>query len=68
MKIDFHAHAYPEPFLVEVARLYPGEIVLREGPGGRLAAVAVGYGNSLPGWDIGARLAAMGTARRSPGG
>ncbi|MGH7836239.1 MAG: amidohydrolase family protein, partial [Candidatus Binataceae bacterium] len=55
MKIDFHAHAFPAEFFIELARFYPGIIELKRDPEGQL--IAVWANTPLPAWDHGARLA-----------
>ena len=57
MKIDFHAHAFPEAFFRKLKEYYPDEVVLREDPQGRLVAVWVG--TPLPAWDHGQRIEDM---------
>ena len=54
MKIDFHAHAFPEAFLRKVHEYYPGAVVLQQDAHGRLIGVSGGI--PWPAWDHGQRL------------
>ena len=60
MKIDFHAHAFPQEFFLKLKEYYPNEVVLREGTRGKL--VAVWAGTPLPAWDHGQRVEEMSKA------
>ena len=42
MKIDFHAHAFPEAFLCKLHEYYPGAVVLRHDAHGHLIGVSGG--------------------------
>jgi len=57
MKIDFHAHAFPQEFFLKLKEYYPDEVILREDQRGRL--VAVWAGTPLPAWDHSQRVEAM---------
>lgn len=60
MKIDFHAHAFPQEFFLKLKEYYPAEVVLREDARGRL--VAVWAGTPIPAWDHGQRVEDMNAA------
>jgi aminocarboxymuconate-semialdehyde decarboxylase len=57
MKIDFHAHAFPQAFFLKLGAYYPDEVVLREDANGQLTALWVG--TPLPAWDHEQRLQDM---------
>lgn len=57
MKIDFHAHAFPEAFFRKIKEYYPNEVVLSEDAHGYLLGTWVG--TPLPAWDHGQRLEDM---------
>jgi len=54
MKIDFHAHAFPEAFFLKLQEYYPDEVVLRHDAQGHLIGFWVG--TPLPAWDHGQRI------------
>jgi aminocarboxymuconate-semialdehyde decarboxylase len=54
MKIDFHAHAFPEAFFLKLKDYYPGEVALQQDAQGRL--IGVWAGTPLPAWDHGRRI------------
>ena len=54
MKIDFHAHAFPEAFLRQLHTSYPDTVVLRHDAHGHLIGVSGGI--PWPAWDHGQRL------------
>jgi predicted TIM-barrel fold metal-dependent hydrolase len=54
MKIDFHAHAFPEAFLRKVHDYYPGAVVLQQDARGHLIGVSGGI--PWPAWDHAQRL------------
>jgi hypothetical protein len=49
MKIDFHAHGFPEAFFRKVEEYYPDEVVLRHDTHGKL--LGIWEGTPLPAWD-----------------
>jgi predicted TIM-barrel fold metal-dependent hydrolase len=57
MKIDFHAHAFPEAFFLKLKEYYPDEVELRENARGRV--IAQWAGTPLPAWDHGQRIEDM---------
>lgn len=57
MKIDFHAHAFPEAFFRKIKEYYPNEVVLSEDAHGHLIGTWVG--TPLPAWDHGQRIEDM---------
>ncbi len=57
MKIDFHAHAFPEAFFRKIKAYYPNEVVLSEDAHGHLIGTWVG--TPLPAWDHGQRIEDM---------
>jgi aminocarboxymuconate-semialdehyde decarboxylase len=54
MKIDFHAHGFPEAFFRKVEEYYPDEVVLRHDTHGRL--LGIWAGTPIPVWDHQQRL------------
>src|SRR6266436_6133408 len=54
MKIDFHAHAFPEAFLRKLHEYYPGAVVLQHDAHGHLIGVSGGI--PWPAWDHDQRL------------
>ena len=54
MKIDFHAHAFPEAFFRKLKEYYPDEVVLQHDPHGHL--IGFWAGTPLPAWDHGLRI------------
>jgi predicted TIM-barrel fold metal-dependent hydrolase len=56
MRIDVHAHAFPDAFLRELAALYPSEVALSERNG---TLIALWNKAPLPAFDANARLRAM---------
>jgi predicted TIM-barrel fold metal-dependent hydrolase len=57
MKIDFHAHAFPQEFFLKLKAYYPDEVVLREDARGQLTALWAG--TPLPSWDHEQRIDEM---------
>lgn len=57
MKIDFHAHAFPEAFFLKLKEHYPDEFVLRNDAQGHLIGFWVG--TPLPVWDQDQRVSDM---------
>jgi hypothetical protein len=39
MKIDFHAHAFPEAFFLKLKAYYPDEVVLRQDTRGHMIGI-----------------------------
>jgi len=54
MKIDFHAHAFPETFFRKLKDYYPDEVVLLNDAQGHL--IGFWAGTPLPAWDHGRRI------------
>ena len=54
MKIDFHAHAFPEIFFRKLKEYYPDEVILQHTPQGHL--IGVWAGTPLPAWDHALRI------------
>ncbi|MGE0826222.1 MAG: amidohydrolase family protein [Candidatus Binatia bacterium] len=59
MKIDFHAHAFPEAFFRKLKEYYPDEVILQQNPQGHL--IGFWAGTPLPAWDHGRRIEDMNT-------
>jgi hypothetical protein len=61
MKIDFHAHAFPDAFFLKLQEYYPDEVVLWNDAQGHLIGFWVG--TPLPAWDHGQRIDDMNAGR-----